>query len=390
MSKRTEKERRAKFQLEADGFSIHTFELSKKYSFEEWNEIKEALYHAQSTNSKERIYRERGDGDEKNMEVHHYKKYHANGVRIFLERMKYKDNHSCYIRMIINPRKLVDPNSSYLGIFSTTEHCAEDIRESFFALFRGTPFDADMNSYKLRRIDFCTNIRCDKKKIFREIVRVLRKLPTPPKYKRIIHDDKDKKKKNKYNKHYIRFECDTRALVIYDKTYQLKENNLLTDYECHSAGVLRFEVCCERKYIREVEKKRDISEVTPLVEYFLESAEKSLIKHFKQCFQDVSFRKKDSLEKLISECGYSEKNKKAMLELIKTLVGTQSVDKAIEKLERRGMDMAGVLERFSKLGVSPIPLRKNFNGQELPSIRALLNGVAKGEVCVDYIKIKHR
>src|SRR5699024_6541531 len=132
--------------------------------------------------------------------------------------------------------------------------------DAFRRLFWKTTFENDINQYKLSRVDFCTNIRCDSKKIFRELVRVLRKLPTPPKYTRMIYQDKkqNKKKANRYNKHYLRFACGTHELVIYDKSYQMKENGLELSYEKMPNGVIRFEMHCQREYLRRLKRSWDV------------------------------------------------------------------------------------------------------------------------------------
>lgn len=83
------------------------------------------------------------------------------------------------------------------------------MRNSFKELFRGTKVPNDINDYDLWRPDMCVNIRCGKGKIFRELVRVFRKLLTPKKYTRVFYQHEDKKKANEYNKHYLRFVCGT-------------------------------------------------------------------------------------------------------------------------------------------------------------------------------------
>jgi len=65
-----------------------------------------------------------------------------------------------------------------------------------------------------------------------------------------------KKKANEYNKHYICFACGTHELIIYDKTYQIAQGGIQTAYEKLLEGVLRFEVHCNRDYIRTIEKKQ--------------------------------------------------------------------------------------------------------------------------------------
>lgn len=47
MSKRTELKKTAVFELEPDGFSIHTFELSKRLTMYEFQQMKSKLYQEQ-------------------------------------------------------------------------------------------------------------------------------------------------------------------------------------------------------------------------------------------------------------------------------------------------------------------------------------------------------
>ncbi len=66
-----------------------------------------------------------------------------------------------------------------------------------------------------------------------------------------------------------------------------------------------------------------------------------------------------------------------MLELATRLQRIQSVDKAVVKIQKAGFDTSEVLDQFEKLGVSPIPLRKNFCAKRLPGTVELLRGVSK-------------
>lgn len=69
---------------------------------------------------------------------------------------------------------------------------------------------------------------------------------------------------------------------------------------------------------------------------------------------------------------------------------TQLVDKALEKMEKKGIVTSGVLDRFAKLGISPIPLRKKFCAESLPGPVELLKYISDGEIPVDYIKVKYK
>jgi len=379
MSKRKETKKTAVFELEPDGFSIHTFELSKRLTKHEYYHMKEDLY-----NPKIAIYQE--------YPGHHCcRRYVKHGVRIYLEQNQTKDGVDLYyVRMIINPRVLIEPKSSYLGILPPEQSSIKKLRKALGELFKESVFDEKIENYYLSQADLCTNIRCDSNRLFRELVRVLRKLPTPPKYERRVYKHKDKKKANRYNKRYLRFCCGTHELVIYDKTYQIRDGNLIVAYEKLPEGVLRFEVHCERAYIQKVEKKSGSADVLDLLWLLISESEDRLIGHFSRCFQETEFMRLEELERKIEESGFKAENKAVMLELATRLQRIQSVDKALVKMRKAGFDTSGVLDRFEKLGVSPIPLRKNFCAKRLPRPVELLRDVSKGKIKVEYMKVKYK
>ncbi len=380
MSKRKESKKTAVFELKPDGFSIHTFELSKKLTRYEYYNMKEALY----SDPEIEIYQE--------YTGHHYcRSYAKYGVRIYLEHNQSKDGFdSYYVRMVINPRVLIEPGCSYLGILPLKSSSIKRLRKAFKELFEKTVFDNEIENYYLSRVDLCTNIQCSNNRLFRELVRVIRKLPTPPKYERKFYKHKDKKKANRYNKHYLRFGCGTHELVIYDKTYQIRDGNLIIGYEKLPEGVLRYEVHCERAYIKRIEKKSDTVDVLDVLWGLMQESEERIIGHFSRCFSDAEFMQMEELERKIKESGFKPGNKAVMLELETRLQRIQSVDKALTKMQKAGFDTSGVLDQFEKLGISPIPLRKNFCAKKLPGPVELLKHISDGKIPVEYIKVKYK
>lgn len=387
MSKKVIRHKKAFFLLEQDGFSIHTIELSIELKATEYNYRKDQLYRLQQqSDTKGWFYK----GEHKS---HICTLYKAFGIR----EIRFEHNHSernvfdtYFIRMVINPRKLIDPQSSYIGILPPEKSSVKALKKAFAELFGNTVFENSINAYQITRVDFCTNIHCDNKKLFRELVRVLRKLPTPPKYERKLYKHSDKKKANQYNKHYLRFHCSTRELIIYDKTYQVQECGIVVSYEKLPEGVLRFEVHCERDYVRELEMELDCDKTEDLLWKLIQESESRIIKHFSWCFSDVRFVQMERIEQLIQESAFRKKNKDIMLKLAAQLQRTQSVDRALNKLEKEGIDTSGLLDRFDQLGISPIPLWKNFCAEELPGPVELLRAMSDGELSVEYLKIKQK
>ena len=108
-----------------------------------------------------------------------------------------KRNSRGLSHMVVNPRqKLMIQSDSYRYFPPEKSRYKIELQAAFHALLEVVGFFNDqLDDYYLSRVDlYVRYIRCDHKKIFREVVRVLRKLPTRPKYKRMSRKEKDKKK----------------------------------------------------------------------------------------------------------------------------------------------------------------------------------------------------
>ena len=113
------------FRIGPDGFSIHTFELSKKVRNNDYKRMRDRLYHQCS---KGEVYREG--------ERHRCRWFQRNGLRISLEKDVHGQISTCYLRIAVNPRKLIGPNSSYLGILPATEESVQDVSKMFFVVLK--------------------------------------------------------------------------------------------------------------------------------------------------------------------------------------------------------------------------------------------------------------
>lgn len=387
MSKKVIQKRTAVYELEPDGFSIHTFELSMKLSGYQMTMIANALYGKQKQEPPKKAWMYPSKDN-----IHVCTLYKKQGIgRItFIDNRKSSEKDFCYLYMVINPRLLVEPGTSYRGILPPTKESIKEIERAFSKLFEKSPFESNINAYQLRRVDLCTNLHCGHKKIFRETVRVLRKLPTPSKYKRQGSELKDKKEARNMDKHYLHFGCDFKDLVIYDKSYQLVENGLVMAHEEIPDGVLRFEVQYQREYIRRTEKTTGYDRTTDLLWHFMKNSEALLCKNFTQNFPDVTFCRMDEIETRVAESNFKKNAKAAMLRLAQLLQRKQSVDKALKELEKEGVSTGGLLDRFTELGISPIPLWQNFCAKQIPGPVELLRDRSAGEISIAYEKIKFK
>lgn len=366
------------FRIEPDGFSIHTFELSKKVTNNDYKRMRERLYRQCP---KGEVYRDRdwqGEG-----ERHRCRWFQRNGLRISLEKDVHGQISTCYLRIAVNPRKLIDPNSSYLGILPPTEESVQEVSKTFFAVLRDSGLPCVLDAYQLSRVDLCVNIRCDSTALFKELLRVTRKLPPPPKYERAIFKSADRKAASKYNRHHITLKHKTRELVIYDKTYQIVENGLLLDEEKLPKGVLRFEVHEQRERISKVEKELGTSSVTSLLCHYIGQSERIITRCFGRAYSDKKFMQPDRLRSLIhAETDTAVRD--GMARLAEVMVRVKTLKKGVKKIGKEGYDAEAVLAQFARLGVSPVPLRKNFCAESMPGVSVLLERIARRNVQIWY------
>ena len=239
-----------------------------------------------------------------------------------------------------------------------------------------------MRRYYLTRVDLCTNIRCSNKKVFRELVRLLRKTATPKKYERRFYQHEDRKKANKYNKHYIRIACGSQELVIYDKTYQMAENNLAVAYEGLPSGVLRIEVHYSRDKIKSIEKDAGTDDPLDILWLLIQESKPRILKLVEKCYPQLDYVAYDEAQKRIEQSSFKPDTRERMQTLPDQMQRKQTIDAALHGMARQGVPTERLLEKFEKLGIKPIPLRKGYAAFRMPSLAEILRTVGKNPVYV--------
>ncbi|MCQ5128169.1 hypothetical protein NE562_00750 [Butyricicoccus faecihominis] len=367
MSEKVCKHKTVKITLEPDGYSIHTFELSRKLTSFEWQRTKDELYRQ----CKGEIYPDKSLGDD-----HVCTRYAKFGVRLRLEHRESKSGPTLYhVRMIINPRRLIDPNSDYLGILTPKKKSIDRLERAFHKLFEGTPIGCDIRDYYLSRVDLCTNIRCANRKVFRELIRLLRKTATPKKYERKQYRHQDKKKANRYNKHYIRLCCGSQELVVYDKTYQLNDNGAIVAYENLPEGILRVEVHYDRSQIKKTEKDLQNENPLEILWLLIRESKRRILSLVGKCYPDLCYRSFEEGVSRIQQSAFQQSSRERMQTLLGQMQRKQTVDAAFKWMRARNITTDDLLVKFTKLGLNPIPLRKGCAAKRMPSLPEILRTV---------------
>lgn len=361
--------KKAKFTLEPDGSSIHTIELSREVTKAEYRRLIDELLR-NNAGKKATMYKDRSTGS------YICTRFSDCGLRIRLE----STNDYHFVRLVVNPRIMTTAQNEYLGIFQNARENVDLLEQTFTSVLKNTLFEHKMTRYYLSRVDLCTNIRCTDKTVFRELVRALRKTPTPKKYQRRYFQHKDKKKANRYNKHFIRLSCGQQELIIYDKGYQIRENKLETKLEGLAERVLRIEVHLGRDKLRRIEKETGEENPVELLWGVMQQSRERILKLTEKCYPDLPYLHYEDGKEMIINSSFHVETKTRMLRLLKLMRRRQTVDAALQMMEQEHMKTDDLLKRFAKLGLNPVPLRKDFRVKRMPSLIHILKAVGESLV----------
>ena len=158
---------------------------------------------------------------------------------------------------------------------------------------------------------------------------------------------------------------------------------MLLDEEKLPKGVLRFEVHEQRERISKVEKELGTSSVTSLLCHYIGQSERIITRCFGRAYPDKKFMQPDQLRSLI----YAEADTAVgdgMARLAEVMVRVKTLKKGVKKIGKEGYDAKAVLAQFARLGVSPVPLRKNFCAESMPGVSILLERIAHRNVQIWY------
>ena len=289
----------------------------------------------------------------------------------------------CFLVQLTDRGKLIDQDSDYLGILAPEKKSIVKLVSAFHKLFKGTPIRCDIRDYYLTRIDLCTNIRCTDRRVFRELVRLLRKIATPKKYERKQYRHTDKKKANQYNKHYIRLSCGLQELVVYDKTFQINENGLVVAYEKLPEGILRVEVHYERSKIGKIEKNMQSDNPLDILWLLIRESKQRILALVEKCYPDLGYYSYEEGISRIQQSTYQKAVRKRMLHLLEQMQRKQTIDAALKWIKAHDIKSDDLLAKFAKLGLNPIPLRKGYAADRMPSLPEILRTVEDQQIEIE-------
>ena len=218
---------------------IHTIEFFRRMSQKSFNKV---FQHLKSLNFG-KLYPDATYHSDKGIEKYICTSYCGQGVVLYLykqkrSRNKTSKNIACSIRFRLNPHTLLRGEYSPKKVFTAKENRLKSLDNRMTGLLHKISLDCDFEQLTLSRIDCCLDFFPESQKWVDEALRVIRRSPYMKQYKLCTFGKEFPNHKEK-NAHSWCICCKTTTLTVYDKTFQLMEEDLLEQYD---APMLRFEV----------------------------------------------------------------------------------------------------------------------------------------------------
>lgn len=350
--------------LSSEGYSYHTLELSWNPTNAEFGEIYQYLHDISGHRA---FYPLKQYGDN----CAFCGILTAHGIRIYLT----ETNNKNVVKLIVNPRRLIDTNASYLGIMPPDSDAMELFEQTFTDCMRKVRLPEFLEDWTLTRLDLCVNILWNKKKGPHELIRLLRKWPAPAGYLKDDFDGTDggKRRRGVKNTHIVKYSNDSLALVVYDKVYQVRKENLALPGEFIPKGILRVELQCKKPWLKTYRKEKHITDTRELIASLAWDSRELICRHAETLCRGGTHYKLDTMEKeLRGEQDIRNKTRKRMLRIAECLRDSKRAKTALEELDLSKKQLRTCLEHFKQLHIHPVALRDDYPLKKVPSLPDLL------------------
>ena len=342
-------------------YGIHTIELFHRVSKKDFNKV---FQHLKSVNSGS-FYPDTTYHSEKGLTKYICTSYCNQGVVLYLyqqvrSKNKTKKNHAPFIHFRLNPHTLLHGEYVPKKVFQAKENQLKSLDKEMTELLHKIGLDCEFEQLTLSRIDCCLDYFPESQKWVDEALRVVRRSPYMKQYK-LCTFGKEFSNRKKKNAHSWRICCKTTTLTVYDKTFQLMEEDLLEQYD---SPMLRFEVARSgAKFKRGLsdEVKGSNKEILKTV---INESEKIIHSYMKKLHADLPFVRYSDCIMRIETVKHSATRKNMQL-LVEKLSDCKSYAQAVKNSELSENKLRTARKQFEKLGVQPATLRDTAGIDEL-------------------------
>lgn len=273
------------------------------------------------------------------------------GVEILLHQSL---SRRSWMKVIVNPSSLLEGEYCPTGLFQCRRSEIRQVKKKLRKILKQIGFERELKDFKLSRLDLTRDAYYESADEVTMRLQNFKKSYVMPRYQPVSFKEYAGKetKARGANQHSWTIASGQCAFSVYDKSWELNVRHGVVIEE----HILRQELRLERKRIRQMTDVKHWWE--QLVEIY-EQQDKQMDKFLHRLYQD--FDRIVPLEELMREIdasGFREKNKKRMRRLAKRMDGCESLTAAQKSLRMKKKCFIELLERFRKLGISPIPQKE--------------------------------
>lgn len=350
-----------------EGFSFHTIQMTKKINHKELNHIRNTLYDI-NDHYPGKIY-----SCKKNKIIsEQFKKL---GLIIILKR---KENKPSNFIFKINPRFLIG-KYDYEGIFPCNSNNINIVISKTNTILKQIGASFNFNDMTISRIDLCVNIDTRSADITDAYMRLVKRCYIPYNYIRNTYDKDCHNYKEKNNNSFSAYSPMT-TFSIYDKNYQMNDQDLNKSIEYKDSEILRIEVTLNRDAIYKIISSMSANKLenNEVLLYFGQNSRNIIMANVLKFFQVGKYVSFKDAKLITQSSNYRKNDKKHMLCLLtmnsKCKNMNTAVKKAMNEHNLSTYQVHNIIEKFDSLGINPITLTNNLSHiKMLPSIYDLLN-----------------
>ena len=342
-------------------YGIHTIELFHRVSKKDLNKV---FQHLKSLDFG-KLYPDATYHSDKGIEKYICTSYCGQGVILYLYKQKRSKNKTsknitCSIRFRLNPHTLLHEKYSPKEVFQAKEKQLNSLDKEMTKLLYEIGLNCDFEQLTLSRIDCCLDYFPESQKWVDEALRVIRRSPYMKQYKLCTFGKGFSNRKEK-NAHSWRICCKTTTLTVYDKTFQLMEEDLLEQYD---APMLRFEVSRSGAKF-----KRGLSDEVKgsnkkILKTVMNESEEAIHSYMKKLHANLPFVRYSDCIMRIETVKHSATRKNMQL-LVEKLSDCKSYAQAVKNSKLSESQLRTARKQFEKLGIQPITLKDKSEIEEL-------------------------
>lgn len=277
------------------------------------------------------------------------------------------------IELKINPARLL--GGSYADLCPLTEFDLLKVIGKVDWFLTAIEADFRFEDMSLTRIDCTMDVDCTNSESPADLIGCIQRSKLGRGYERISFGSEHKNYKEK-NKHSFRVRCNDICLTVYDKSFQLKEENLMPKEEI-PPNRLRFEVAFENSSFQRVLPDATVFnlDVGEKIMHFSGASVRLLQKYFGLGIMPGRFMRFDLAMAEIEKSNYTQKIKERMKQFMH----------AVAREYKHGVDGVGsdsgftpaqvsyLLKCFQELDLHPAPLPHRSKCAQFPSISQMLD-----------------